>query len=174
MKSWGFSRMRKQWIPGHFSLRPRGLGTRLKYIHATHTLVEHPKKAYTQWKLKAHTHIHSQYIQVLDVFVNLMHKWLGFKDCWLVSTVCTLWILLFGDRFNICCTIHTYRRVLGWIVQLLNWLLTWNVYTSSLSRELQVLQLSTTGEFGGLTCHENYKCITNRGKNLFSATGLVM
>ena len=29
MKSWGFSRMRKQWIPGHFSLRPRGLGTRL-------------------------------------------------------------------------------------------------------------------------------------------------
>ena len=29
MKSWGFSRMRKQWIPGHFSLRPRGLGMRL-------------------------------------------------------------------------------------------------------------------------------------------------
>ena len=29
MKSWGFSRMRKQWIPGHFSLLPRGLGTRL-------------------------------------------------------------------------------------------------------------------------------------------------
>ena len=24
-----FSRMRKQWIPGHFSLLPRGLGTRL-------------------------------------------------------------------------------------------------------------------------------------------------
>ena len=29
MKSWGFSCMRKQWIPGHFSLLPRGLGTRL-------------------------------------------------------------------------------------------------------------------------------------------------
>ena len=29
MKSWGFSRMRKQWIPGHFSLLPRGMGTRL-------------------------------------------------------------------------------------------------------------------------------------------------
>ena len=29
MKSWGFSRMRKQRIPGHFSLLPRGLGTRL-------------------------------------------------------------------------------------------------------------------------------------------------
>ena len=29
MKSWGFLRMRKQWIPGHFSLLPRGLGTRL-------------------------------------------------------------------------------------------------------------------------------------------------
>ena len=29
MKSWGFSRMRKQWIPSHFFLLPRGLGTRL-------------------------------------------------------------------------------------------------------------------------------------------------
>ena len=29
MKSWGFSRMHKQWIPGHFFLLPRGLGTRL-------------------------------------------------------------------------------------------------------------------------------------------------
>ena len=25
----GFSRMHKQWIPGHISLLPRGLGTRL-------------------------------------------------------------------------------------------------------------------------------------------------
>ena len=29
MKSWGFSRMREQWIPDHFSLLPRDLGTRL-------------------------------------------------------------------------------------------------------------------------------------------------
>ena len=33
MKSWGFSHMRKQWIPGHFSLQIRGLGTRLLNIH---------------------------------------------------------------------------------------------------------------------------------------------
>ena len=32
MKSWGFSHMRKRWIPGHFSLLPRGLSTRLAYI----------------------------------------------------------------------------------------------------------------------------------------------
>ena len=30
MKSWSFSRLRKQWIPGHFFLRPRGLGTKLQ------------------------------------------------------------------------------------------------------------------------------------------------
>ena len=29
MKPWGFSHMCKHWIPGHFSLLPRGLGTRL-------------------------------------------------------------------------------------------------------------------------------------------------
>ena len=34
MKSWGFSRMRKQWIPGHFSLRLCGLGTRLELQYA--------------------------------------------------------------------------------------------------------------------------------------------
>ena len=30
MKSWGFPHMCKWWIPGHFSLQPRGLGRRLQ------------------------------------------------------------------------------------------------------------------------------------------------
>ena len=44
MKSWGFSRMHTQWIPGHFSF-PRGLGTRLTLTHC-HIIPKrlHPKK----------------------------------------------------------------------------------------------------------------------------------
>ena len=49
---------------------------------------------------------------------------LHFEDCWLVDTVYTLWVLVFRDRFNILCTVHTNWRVLGRIVQLLNWLFT--------------------------------------------------
>ena len=43
MKSWGFLRMRKQWIPGHFSLRPRGLGTRLELRVKAITLYKGPR-----------------------------------------------------------------------------------------------------------------------------------
>ena len=50
MKSWGFSRMRKQWIPGHFSLRPRGLGTRLK-----RSLEQKQLKLMHKWQLQTMT-----------------------------------------------------------------------------------------------------------------------
>jgi len=40
MKSWGFSCMHKQWIPGHFSLQPCGLGMRLnKSIHCAYKIL---------------------------------------------------------------------------------------------------------------------------------------
>ena len=78
-----------------YTLHSRGITSRSKdmlHIHSWNIT----KKPYTQWKLKAHnTH-------TLTVHSRLGHS--------------TLWILLFGDRFNICCTIHTYRRVLGRIV----------------------------------------------------------
>ena len=41
---WNRSRMRKQWIPGHFSLRIRGLGTRLIQAGLAPDCVNYPAR----------------------------------------------------------------------------------------------------------------------------------
>ena len=48
-----------------------------------------------------------------------------FQHHWLVNTSFTLWILVLGNKLHIFCTIYAHWRVFRWIIQLLNWLFTW-------------------------------------------------
>ena len=68
MKSLGFLRMYKQWIPGHFSLLPRGLGMRLPNIRLASSDVIHMMNAPRSFPFFAG-------LPLLCIIVNANGRW---------------------------------------------------------------------------------------------------